>query len=624
MRGLKMLASLLAILLWLASPLAFSKPVSAGKADVRVLIDISGSMKHNDPKNLRRPALRLLVGLLPRDTRAGVWTFGQYVNMQIPLGQVDRAWKYKARESSKKIGSPGQFTNIEDALKRATEDWTGPPGLYRRSVILLTDGVVDVSKSKVKNQASRQRILQTILPRLKQLGVSINTIALSKNADHELMRNLAKSTDGWYEQVENAGQLQKVFLRIFEKVGKPDAVPLKDNKFTIDDSITEATVLVFLKPNAAATQVVPPSGQPFSAKNAPSTVSWHRDQGYDLLTISAPEAGKWSIRAEVDPDNRVMVVTDLKMTTTDLPNHLMYGQSLPLEVSFTDHGRHIRKKSFLHVVSVTATQHGQEAESEPRPVLDDGKAGDDQAEDGIFSMRFGESLQGGMGELVIKAASNTFVREKRMTYEVVPPVNLLVKPGESNATLVVTLVPDEGLVKTTSIEATAWMEDLEGKEYPLELSHGANGVSQGGIDIQSFSGTRKLFVKAIGLTLQGEPLDYLDSPVEVEGIKPPVEIISPPILESASPVESKPEPLPVEDPVAKPEPVAEPESPLKKVVEEDDWVMPSIWFGVVNLVLLLAVGGAYWWMRKRNQKNLVALLDETPPPSQTLGEEKAA
>ena len=63
------------------------------KADVRILIDVSGSMKQNDPQNLRRPALRLLVGLLSSETRAGVWTFGQYVNMQIPLGQVDKAWK---------------------------------------------------------------------------------------------------------------------------------------------------------------------------------------------------------------------------------------------------------------------------------------------------------------------------------------------------------------------------------------------------------------------------------------------------------------------------------------------------------------------------------------------------
>ena len=111
---------LLLLLWWLFGAYALATPREL--ADVRILIDISGSMKQNDPENLRRPALRLLVGLLPPETRAGVWTFGQYVNMQIPLGQVDPAWKARARKSSASIGSPGQFTHIEQALKRATED----------------------------------------------------------------------------------------------------------------------------------------------------------------------------------------------------------------------------------------------------------------------------------------------------------------------------------------------------------------------------------------------------------------------------------------------------------------------------------------------------------------------
>ena len=224
MRGWSMSAALLFIVLWQVPLCTAATTPVADKADVRVLIDISGSMKQNDPQNLRRPALRLLVGLLPRNTRAGVWTFGQYVNMQIPLGEVDRAWKERARASSQKIASPGQFTNIEAALKRATEDWTSPTSGFARSVVLLTDGMVDISKSQAKNRDSRRRILEQVLPLLQQSSVTIHTIALSKNADHELMRTLAESTGGWYEQVEDANQLQKVFLRIFEKVGSPDAV----------------------------------------------------------------------------------------------------------------------------------------------------------------------------------------------------------------------------------------------------------------------------------------------------------------------------------------------------------------------------------------------------------------
>ena len=571
------------------------------KADVRILIDVSGSMKKNDPANLRRPALRLLVGLLSSETRAGVWTFGQYVNMQIPLGQVDKAWKQKARKSSRSIGSPGQFTNIEDALKRATEDWSGPPGPYRRSVILLTDGMVDISRDKAKNSASKQRILQKILPRLKQHEVTVHTIALSQNADHELMRELAGATGGWYEQTETADQLQKVFLRIFEKVGKPDAVPLKDNRFTIDASITEATLLVFHKPGAKPTEVLPPEGEAFNAENAPATVSWHRDEGYDMLTITEPKAGEWRIRAEVDPDNRVMVVTDLKMQTTELPNRLIHGQSLPYLVSFTDHGKRIRKQEFLQVVNVSATRNDTIGTSEARPLSDDGREPDKQADDGQFTMTFGgESLPGGLGELVINAKGPTFVRERRVTYEVVPPVKLNLTPRDKGRMLDVELAADDELIDPTSLQLEVWLEEPDGTQRPLNLQpRQGDQPGVGEIDLMGFSGTRKIAVKAVARSLQGEAIHYLDSPAEIEGMKRP-----------------DPEPEPVVEPAPAPEPPqSEPEpepevSPDEEAGEDSGWVSAAAWFGAINVMLIILGGGIFWWIRRANQRNKISLVDE--------------
>ena len=46
-------------------------------ADIRLLIDISGSMKKNDSANLRIPSVSLLTELIPDGDKAGVWTFGQ-------------------------------------------------------------------------------------------------------------------------------------------------------------------------------------------------------------------------------------------------------------------------------------------------------------------------------------------------------------------------------------------------------------------------------------------------------------------------------------------------------------------------------------------------------------------
>lgn len=568
-------------------------------ADVRILIDVSGSMKHNDPKNLRRPALRLLVGLLPAESRAGVWTFGQYVNMLIPLGRVDEAWKSRARNSSESIASPGQYTHIEAALKRATEDWGGSSEGYRRSLILLTDGMIDIAKDPAKNAASKRRVLESLLPQLNSRQATIHTIALSDNADHELMRSLAETTGGWYEQVEDADQLQKVFLRIFEKVGRPDTVPLKDNKFTIDASITEATVLSFHRPEAQPTEVVPPGGVAFAADSVPPNVRWHRDRGFDMLTISDPAAGEWAIRAELDPDNRVMVVTDLKMRTSELPNRLILGQTLPFEVSFTDNGKPIRKQEFLRMVAVNATTRDATGEHEARPLRDDGGDGDAEAGDGRFSMLFGgESFGRGLGDLVINAAGRTFSRERRFSYEVVPPVVVAATPQAEGKRLTLGLTADAELVDPASLRVQAWLEDDGGAQSELPLQRGAPGKYQAGIDLLSFSGRRRVAIRADVVSLTGEALSYEERPLEVEGLG---------VVKAPPP---RPEPVP-EPPQAPAEPTASEVAPVASDVM--GWAGAAIWFVVMNLLLVALAGGGLWWWRRRHSGDGVSLVEESEP-----------
>ena len=96
------------------------------KPDVRLLIDISGSMKKNDPNNLRIPALQLVTNLLPQNADAGVWAFGRYVNMMVPLAPVNSDWQDKATKTAKKINSAGLYTNIGGVLTKASYGWTNP------------------------------------------------------------------------------------------------------------------------------------------------------------------------------------------------------------------------------------------------------------------------------------------------------------------------------------------------------------------------------------------------------------------------------------------------------------------------------------------------------------------
>ena len=102
--------------------------------------------KRNDPKNLRRPALELLVELLPEGGKAGVWTFGKFTNMLVPHKPVNNPWRKQAKGAASKINSVALYTNIGLAIEKASYDHAKPDPNFETSFILLTDGVVDISR----------------------------------------------------------------------------------------------------------------------------------------------------------------------------------------------------------------------------------------------------------------------------------------------------------------------------------------------------------------------------------------------------------------------------------------------------------------------------------------------
>ncbi len=220
-------------------------PAAAARPDVRVLIDISGSMKQNDPHNLRKPALELLVHLFPKESKAGVWLFGEGVDVLMPDQPVTDSWRVDARKKATLISSTSLYTNIPAALERAS---AATDSQYKTSIILLTDGMVDISKSAAENAAARQHLLNDILPHLRQANIAVHTVALSKFADRELLERLAADTGGLFAVAETADALNRIFVQALDAAAPTEQVPLTGNRFLVDSSIDELTALVFHKP----------------------------------------------------------------------------------------------------------------------------------------------------------------------------------------------------------------------------------------------------------------------------------------------------------------------------------------------------------------------------------------
>ncbi|HMM75169.1 MAG TPA: vWA domain-containing protein [Gammaproteobacteria bacterium] len=382
---------------------------AAPASDVRVLIDVSGSMKKTDPGNLRVPALKLLSELLPAEARAGVWLFDAEVTPLLPPATVDAAWKAHARQRATRIHSNGLYTNIEAALTAASADWPEAaagetPG---RHIVLLTDGVVDVAPDAAQSAASRARVLGELLPALKAKGAHIHTVALSQDVDRALLDALTTATGGWREDAPTAAALQRAFLHMFEQAAAPDTLPLKGNRFRVDASVRELSLLVFRNPTEPAPLTLTgPDGVQLSAATPGEHSRWQSEAGYDLVTVQAPAPGDWRFTGAPDPDNRALVVTDLDLGLAAVPAGALPGEQLPLEARLLEQGRPIERDDFLALAHTTVAIIGADGAGDVRELALDPTRH-------AFRGSLEAELPPGPYELIVRAESATFERETR-------------------------------------------------------------------------------------------------------------------------------------------------------------------------------------------------------------------
>jgi len=429
--------------------------------ELQVLIDVSGSMKQNDPENLRIPAVKLLINLLPEGTKAGIWLFSEDTRELVKTGVVDQQWKKNALLKVKNIHSRGLLTNIEEAIKKATQEWLKPSGQQNRHLILLTDGMVDVSKDIMQSAESRARVMSDQIPLLQQAGVKVQAIALSDEADAELLGKLAFDTQGWAETALSADQLQKVFFKLFKQAVPQNTVPITGNVFSVDNSVKEFSVLIFKKDGAAATQLISPDKVNLNYKIRNKEVSWLNEKNYDLVTIKQPKAGEWRIVASMDPENQVMIVTDLKFEVDELPNYISLNEQIEVTGFFTDKQQLITRKDFLSLIDISAQLEGG-TKWNILPAKN---------KEGFFRQSIGEGLKTGRHVLKILADGKTFKREFAHNIEVTESLIEVQKDVNlKDRTVTITVIPDKSIINVDmmAVEANISQVAKQSKSHEMQ------------------------------------------------------------------------------------------------------------------------------------------------------------
>ncbi len=561
--------------------------------EMQVLIDVSGSMKKNDPNNLRIPAVRLLINLLPEDTRVGIWLFAEQAVELVKAGQADRQWKNNALAQLDKIHSAGLLTDIEAAITSATAPWINQGDEQSsRHLVLLTDGMVDVSKDFMQSAESRNRILDEQLPLLLKAGVQVQSIALSENADAALMQKLAFDTLGWSETVLSAEQLQKVFFKLFKQAIPQDSVPIKGNSFAIDASIKEFSVLVFKQSGAAQSRLVQPDKKSITAQTKLEHIAWLAEKNYDLVTVKQPLAGVWKIDAEMDPENQVMIVTDLKLELDPLPRYLPLNEALEISAFFTDKQQLISRDDFLSLIDISVQSAHQNWRLSAVP---------EQA--GLFSLLIKQGLPAGRHQLSIVADGKTFKRQINQSIEVIEsPVTVTKTVDQVKRTVKIQLQLNEALInpENIGIEASISQPGVKTQKLSLQKTQGKWLMTV----TAAKPGERKIInFMVMAQTVEGLPVSPVVPAVTIDDSLFENKVVEKKQIEAQEqqkdePQDSQPEPQ-----------VDETEEQEKQTI---DWLKSSILVLVVNLILMTAGYFIYKFIKKNEmekQQQLLSKLD---------------
>ncbi|MEM1232467.1 MAG: vWA domain-containing protein, partial [Pseudomonadota bacterium] len=464
-RGALLLLCSLALLL---SPSAWAAPAT----DVRVLVDISGSMKETDPNRLLIPAVEALIELLPDAQPASIWSFGEQVNRLMDHEPVTDLWRTQAQIKARALPAVGLRTALPAALTAATWDRSrpGPP----RDLVLLTDGRLDLGPEAEENTAARRALLQTQLPELARAGYRIHALVLSQLGDLSLLRALTDGSDGQFVTVTDLAALPEQLadlvgrLRGLDELPRPSqpqalsaALPalasarperqpaaaagaakppaatraappepdadLPEVRFRVDPGLAELTLFIagaarsnpaVDDPGQPVATLIAPDGAQYDQYRTPPNARWHVAGPREVVTLKTPQPGQWQLVHAAA--KRLFSYGDLRLTLLDRPRQVAPGLVQTLGFALEDARTGVAVAPGL---SALARYEAEIISEEGLP-----KASVERSVDGLQQIVLAQ-LQGvGQAEVILRAFGPTFERELRHQFRVAHPLRMELQP----------------------------------------------------------------------------------------------------------------------------------------------------------------------------------------------------
>ena len=223
------------------------------------------------------------------------------------------------------------------------------------------------------------------------------------------------------------------------EVFAPSDIPLLDNRFRIDYGVKEITFIVTRKPGTPSVILVRPDGSKlYVGKVTPPDVGWLALKDQDLITIRDPMPGPWQAIGEVEPDNRVRLLSNIRLETDQLPTQLYQGERVKLKSWLLIDDAPPKAGYYLTDLGMTVRlQRFNDAKQEGEPIVDevlghyrdDGKGLDEVPGDGIMTAEAVLDVAAGKYRAMYSTGNQVFSRARYQDVLIYPlPVSYTLAP----------------------------------------------------------------------------------------------------------------------------------------------------------------------------------------------------
>lgn len=406
----------------------------AGQVDAVLVLDASRSMQRTDSKRLRDQAAKLFIRFLGNGDRAAIIEFDREARLSRPLTDVSPSSLPDLDKAIEGVSVEGAFTDLEvglaEAFKLLSENGRKDAA---KTIVLLSDGKMDPHPSRGTSAELTTKVLETELAEFKRKNIKLYTVAFSEESDKDLLAKFAKEGGGlnWY--ASDASTIHKKFSELFLTLKRPQVVPLEGEGFEVDPSVQEATFYITRHDVATVVTLIDPRGTEISSKNIPPGIKWFSGELFDVVTVTKPFPGRWSVKDLETAEGFATLLSDIKLQVRWPQSNFNVGDHVIVYARLTNEGEEVVKSGIEEITFYTYKIVNSEtgATLESGSLNDKGEDGDSKKGDGIYTGTL-ELAHEGEFQGLFAVTSPTFSRQQRISFAVSSaPISLHVVPADS-------------------------------------------------------------------------------------------------------------------------------------------------------------------------------------------------